>query len=152
MVIGVLHRRAAVPARGVVLVDVLVGAVLLGVSLTTLVGLSAASIGAQTRGERLATAAMLLDEQLATVLMRGPDDYERRYDTEGRIDPPFDEYSYAITISGGGAGEPYVVEAVVSWMSGGRVRSVSAQTLMAPRLGDDPDPERRPEEAINRYE
>jgi hypothetical protein len=136
----------------VVLVDAIIGSVLLGVALASIIGLAGRSLAAQKRGEEIRVAAMLLDEQLNLVLMRGPDEYASRFDTEGACDPPFASYSYRIDIQGGQSGNPYVVRATVSWTSGGRVRSESIETYMSPRLGDDPDPERRPQEAVDRWE
>jgi hypothetical protein len=36
------------------------------------------------------------------------------------------------------------------WASGGYERTASCETLIAPRLGDDPDPPRKPEETVAR--
>ncbi|MFM9996099.1 MAG: hypothetical protein ACKVU4_09895 [Phycisphaerales bacterium] len=138
--------------RGVVLVDAIVGSLLLGVVLAVILGLAGRSLTAQMRGEELRTAAMLLDEQLNLVLMRGPDEYASRFDSEGPCDAPFNRYSYRLDITDGQSGAPYRVRATVSWVSGGRTRAESVETCMAPRLGDDPDPERRPEEAVDRWE
>lgn len=145
----VRNRKAR---RAVVLVDAIIGSVLLGIVLAVMIGLAGRSLSAQKRGEELRTAAMLLDEQLSLVLMRGPDEYASRFDVEGVCDAPFSAYSYKVDIAGGQSGDPYVVRATVSWSSAGRVRSESVETCMSPRLGDDPDPERRPAEAVDRWE
>lgn len=138
--------------RGVVLVDAIVGSLLLGVVLVVVIGIAGRALTAQMRGEELRTAAMLLDEQLNLVLMRGPDEYASRFGVQGPCDPPFGGYSYRLDIDGGQSGTPYSVRATVSWVSGGRTRSESVETFMSPRLGDDPDPERRPREAVDRWE
>lgn len=140
------------PRRGVVLVDAIVGSVLLGVALAVIIGLAGRSLSAQKRGEELRVAAMLLDEQLNLVLMRGPDEYASRFDIEGACDAPFTTYSYRLDIIGGQSGDPYLVRATVSWPSGARVRSEWVETFMSPRLGEEPDPERRPQEAVDRWE
>ncbi len=145
-------RKFSIPRRGVILVDAIIGSVLLGIALASIIGLAGRSLAAQKRGEEIRVAAMLLDEQLNLVLMRSPDEYASRFDTEGACDPPFANYSYRLDIQGGQSGNPYVVRATVSWTSGGRVRSESIETYMSPRLGGDPDPERRPAEAVDRWE
>jgi len=136
--------------RAIALVDVLVASVLLGVALTAIVSLAGRAAGALAQGERLRTAAMLIDEQLNLVLARGPDDYDRRFPTEGPCDPPFHDYSYEIEIDSAPVGDPYPVAVTISWTDSGRGRSETVETLIAPRLGDDPEPERRPEEIVTR--
>jgi Tfp pilus assembly protein PilV len=141
------HHRS-----GVVLVDVLVAAIMLGVALTVLITMTGRALASQRQGEHLANAAMLVDQQLNLVLARGPDDYTSRYPAGGQCDVPFDRYSYTLEISGGEGGNAYNVVATVSWSDGGRPYSVSVETLIAPRLGDDPDPDRRPEQpAVRGY-
>jgi hypothetical protein len=136
----------------VVLVDAVVGAVLLGMALAVIVGLGGRALAAQRRGEELHTAAMLLDEQLNLVVLHGPDDYAARFDTEGVCEAPFSDYSYRLDISGGQSGDPYYVRATVSWLSGATLKSESAETYLAPRLGDEPDPERRPLDPVDRWD
>lgn len=136
--------------RAVVLVDVIVGAVLLGIALAVMLGILGRSITAQARGEELQTAAALLDEQLNLVLMRGPDNYAGRYPVEGACDAPFQDYSFRLTLKAPAPAHAYEVTATVSWVSGGRVQSVDASTLIAPRLGDDPDPLRTPDQPVER--
>ncbi|HRJ50567.1 MAG: hypothetical protein KF787_03800 [Phycisphaeraceae bacterium] len=136
--------------RGVVLVDAIVGTILLGISLAVMLGMLGRAISSQSRGEELQTAAMLLDEQLNLVLARGPDSYGKQFPLEGPCEAPFGMYRFALSIDGGQVGEPYRVVASVSWISGGRERSASCETLIAPRLGEDPDPPRRPGETVAR--
>ena len=144
-------RRTSPPLRrGALLVDVIVATIILGSSVVAILGVVGRAISAQSNGEELRTAAMLLDEQLNTILMLGPDDYASRGTVEGRCEPPFQDYSYSITLTGGIGGDPYLVRATLSWMSGGRLRTESIETFIAPRLGDDPDPDRRPAERIGR--
>jgi hypothetical protein len=141
-----------VARRSFMLVDAIIGSILLGVALTSIVGLASRALSAQTEGEELQTAAMLLDEQLALVLARGPDSYASRFDTEGECDPPFQRYHFALAIGGGQGGDAYKVTATVTWTSGGRQRSESVETLIAPRLGEDPDPDRRPPVSVDRMQ
>lgn len=137
--------------RGVVLVDAIVAAVLLGVALAVMIGLGGRALSAQSTGEQLQTAAMLLDEQLNLVLARGPDNYAGRFPVQGQCDKPYDNFTYHLDFSEGQSGDAYRVLATVTWMSGGKPRSESIETLIAPRLGDEPDPVRRPDEAVNRW-
>ncbi|MCC6426765.1 MAG: hypothetical protein IT435_08075 [Phycisphaerales bacterium] len=144
-----------IPTRsrhGVILVDAVVGTVLLGAALAVMLGILARSLSSQARGEELQTAAMLMDEQLNLVLARGPDSYGKQFPLEGQCDAPFTMYRYKLTIDGGQGGEPYRVVAAVTWSNGGRERSASCETLIAPRLGEDPDPPRRPEEVVTRLQ
>lgn len=137
--------------RGVVLVDAIVASVLLGVALAVMIGLGGRALTAQGTGEKLQTAAMLIDEQLNLVLANGPDEYASRFPTQGFCDPPFQNFEFKLEFSGGQAGDAFRVVATVSWRQGGRVWSESVETLIAPRLGEEPDPERRPDEAVNRW-
>ncbi len=146
--------RAACNRRGAfALVDVIVGAVILGVALTVIIGLSGQAVTAQIKGQDLATAAMLADEQLQLVLARGPDDYTKRFRTEGTCDEPFADFEYQVTITGTGQSAPYEVRATISWTRAWGKQSLSIETLAASRIaGEDfePDPERRPEVPIQR--
>jgi len=136
--------------RAVVLVDVIVGSVILGVALAVMIGVLGRSISAQTRGEQLETAAALVDEQLNLVLMRGPDSYASRFGLEGECDPPFQAFRYRLSFTTPPPGRPYEVTAAVLWSSGGREQSAIASTMIAPRLGDDPDPLRQPDQQVER--
>ncbi len=141
-----VRTRAKWQARsGVALIDAIVATIILGVALAVIVGLTAQSIGSQSQGERMQIGAMLADEQLNLVLARGPEKYSGNdaMPTSGACEAPFDAYSYAITLSAGQSGEPYLVQAVISWRSpSGRDESVRVQTLIAPRIGTVPEPAR----------
>ncbi|MCC6229277.1 MAG: hypothetical protein IT432_08635 [Phycisphaerales bacterium] len=130
-------RRAA--CRGSILVDVIVGSVILGLALTAMIGLVGRAISEQNGGEQLQTASMLIDEQLALVLARGPDNYATRFDTQGTCDAPFDQYRYELDIQERGGSNPYFVRATVFWDSGGKTRSASVETLIAARPGEVED-------------
>ena len=146
-----MTHRARNSCHAVVLVDAIVGSILLGVSLVALLGLAARAMTAQATGEQLQTAAMLADEQLSLVLARGADNYSSSFDVEGPCDEPFQAYSYRLEFTGGAGGDPYTVTVTISWSAGGRDYSESVQTLISPRLGDEPDPERRPDQPVSRY-
>lgn len=132
--------------------DALVATVLLGLSLAVILGLVSRAVRAQAQGEKLEVAAMLLDEQLQLVVARGPDNYGQRYGLEGRCDAPYGDYGYRLDVSGGSAGEAYTVTATVTWTEDGRARSESVRTRVAPRRGEDADPDRRPPEPVDRDE
>jgi Tfp pilus assembly protein PilV len=136
--------------RGVALLDALVAAIILGVSLAGIISLGGQAMRSQATGERIAIASMLADEQLNYVLARGPEDYAKRFPVEGSCDEPFGTYQFKLEFSGGGTG-PFQVRATVSWDAGGvGQQSVMLETAVAPRPGLDPDPERRPEEPVER--
>lgn len=137
--------------RSFALIDCIVASVLLGVALAVMIGLGGRALSAQSTGEQLQNAAMLIDEQLNFVVARRPDNYASRFAAQGACDAPFQNYSYRIEFSEGQGGDPYRVVVTVSWTSGGKIRSESVETLIAPRLGDEPDPQRRPDEAVNRW-
>lgn len=137
-------------ARGIALVDIVVGVVLLGIVVVTLLNLLSRAVAAQSMGEQMQTAAMLIDEQLNLVLARGPDNYASRFESQGVCDAPFEMYRFRLTFSGGSGGEPYLVRATVAWDSGGVERSESVETLVAPRIGEDTDPIRRPDQVTER--
>lgn len=150
MVKRIPARTSPRAAPGVILVDAIVGTVLLGIALAVMMSMLSQAISSQTRGEELQNAALLIDEQLNLVLARGPDSYGKQFPLEGPCEAPFAGYRYKLTIDGGQGGTPYHVVAEVSWLSGGRERSTSCETLIAPRLGDDPDPIRKPGETVSR--
>ncbi len=123
--------------------------VLLGSALAMMVGMTGRAMRAQRAGEEIQIAAMLLDEQLQLVLARGPDNYGARFAVEGACDAPFESYRFKLDITAA-SGSAYVVVATVTWVSGGRVRTESVETRIAPRRGDEPDPDRKPQEPVDR--
>lgn len=132
--------------------DVLVGAMLIGVALAVIVGLTGRCLSAQKRGDELATAAALADEQLQLVLARGPDEYAKRFALEGACEPPFNDYRFKLEFAGGSASKPYEVSCTISWSLGLAPQSIVIQTLMATRDGGEgePDPIRAPDTSIIR--
>jgi hypothetical protein len=140
--------------RSFALVDCIVATVLLGVSLSVMIGLASNAVSSQSVGEHLSTAAMLADEQLQLVLARGPDGYAQSYPIQGACDEPFADYKYKLTFTGGGSvGDPYSVVCAISWSISGRERSISIETLVASRVGSadvQPNPIRAPQTAVIR--
>lgn len=135
--------------RAVALLDAIVAAIILGVALSAIIGMGNQAIVSQSTGERLAIAARLADEQLNLVLARGPDGYATRFKLEGPCDEPFQEYRYQLEFVGSGS-EAYRVKCTIFWPASLGERSVVVETMIAPRPGEDPDPDRRPAEAVER--
>jgi type II secretory pathway pseudopilin PulG len=136
------------------LLDVIVAGLIIGISLAVIIGLTGRALSSQARGEDLQTAAMLADEQLNLVLARGPDGYGRSFPTSGECDPPFDAFTYQLEFAGGAGADPFAVTVTISWYAGGSgaLQTVSLQTLIAAREGDDPDPDRKPTETPSRLQ
>lgn len=135
---------------GFALVDAIVGGILLGIALVSIIGLTGSSLSAQSRGEQLQTAASLIDERLNLVLATGPEAYPSVFPLKGPCDPPFEAFSYEVALTPQGDGNPYLVRATVTWSASGRAQNLSIETLIAPRIGDTPDPDRKPLEATDR--
>lgn len=145
-----LHLHSS--RSGVLLADVLVSVVLLGAALAVLLGMAGRALIAQRNGEQLQVASMLIDEQLQLVLARGPDNYAKQFPMEGVCDAPYESFRYELEISGGTGGAAFDVKATVSWFASGRTQSETVETRIAPRLGDEPDPDRKPQETVDRLE
>ncbi|MBX3403689.1 MAG: hypothetical protein KF699_09805 [Phycisphaeraceae bacterium] len=146
-------RACGTNRRGFALADVIVGAVILGAALAVIVGLAGQAVTAQGKGRDLSLAAMLADEQLNLVLARGPDDYAKRYETQGTCDAPFEGFGYRLEFSGGIGAEPYTVAATILWSRAWGTQQLTIRTLVASRTGTgdtDPDPDRRPDAPVQR--
>jgi type II secretory pathway pseudopilin PulG len=145
---------------GFALVDAIVGAIIVGVSLAVIISLMGRALTSQKQGEEIATAAALADEMLHMVLARGPDDYGKRFPVEGPCEAPFEDYRFRLDFSGGGneggGWAPFRVTATITWGAAPAPQSLVVETLMASRLGglDDvggqADPDRRPEAGVTR--
>lgn len=135
--------------RGFALVDGIVAGVLLGIGLSVTIGLSASAIGAQRRGEQLQRAAALADERLSMVVALGPDRFEADDSVSGTFPEPDEDYAFEVEIDPGEAGDPYYVSVLVSWGEASRDK-LFIETFVAPRMGDEPDPERDPDQQVAR--
>jgi len=133
--------------RGFALVDAIVAGLLLAVGLAAIISLGSRALSLQQRGEREVVAASLLDEILATILMEGPADYPKLHAMSGVFDEPFGTFEYEVAIEDGAPGVPFRVVATVRHESGDSYR---CETLIAPKLGEEPDPPRQPLEPIDR--
>lgn len=137
--------------RGFALLDVLVGGILLSIALVSVLGVASAAMRSQMLGEEMARAAFLLDEVLNEVLMVGPARYRQdNFPMEGeRADYPGMRFELQIEPPSRDSA-PYRIVATARWQSGGRERTLVIPTMIAPLRGDEPDPEREPETAIDR--
>lgn len=139
------ERRAR---RGLALVDVIVGTIMLAVGLAVVISSTSRSLSSQTRGEKQMMASWLVDEYLSMVLVEGPEEYPKKNNVEGTCE--FDDrYRYFVDIEYFGPQQTYVVTCTVSWETPSGWRDVSAQTHIAPRLNDE-ETVRAPEEPIDR--
>lgn len=136
--------------RGAALIDVIIGGLLLGVGLAAIISLASRSLRTQLDGERQLVATWIADELLTMVLVEGPVNYRKQYDTSGQCGYPFEEFSYDITLEDLGLTEPFRVTATVRWPSGLGERQIQVQTFIAER-GGEPDSElRAPAEYVDR--
>lgn len=132
------------------LMDVLVAGMVLSGALVAVLGIASRSLNAQLRGEQIQEAAMVLDSLLNDVLAVGPAEYLKVGELSGVVEPPFDRFTYRITIDDVSPSQPFRVTARVWWNAGGGEQTAEAQTLMARRLGDEPDPDRTPTQPAER--
>ena len=133
--------------RGFALIDVIIAGIILAMGLTTLYTITSNSLRMQKQGEVQVVAASLLDTLLGTVLTEGPLDYPKLHSTTGQFDPPFEDYEYQVRLDDPGEGAAVHVKATVSHASG---IAYSCETLIAVKLGEEPDPLREPEEPLDR--
>jgi hypothetical protein len=139
--------RPAPRRRGFALMDCVVAGILLAVGLAAILSLGSRALSLQQRGEREIVAASLLDELLSDVLTEGPAEYARIHPLSGRFDEPFSEFDFELTIEDGSEGVPFKVRAEVRHASG---NVYACETLVAAKLGENPDPQREPSEPIDR--
>lgn len=145
---GHSHFRRGTARRGIALIDVIVGTILLAIGLSGILVLTSRAMVLQRKGEVEVVAASLIDELLSTILAEGPTDFQKMYDTFGSYTEPFQEYDYIVDIDDRGIGYPFRVTATVIHRPTGAEYSV--QTLIADREGEDPNPVRQPTKPIDR--
>jgi hypothetical protein len=143
-------RRSPGRHRGFALIDVIIGGILLAIGLTAILSLGARSMNMHQRGEREAVAAALIDDLLSMVLADGPKDFPEVQATSGICDEPYGDYEYRVDIDNGGSGVPYAVAVTITHRPTSDTWVV--ETLIAGKLGEEPDPERAPPEPIDREE
>jgi hypothetical protein len=136
------------------LVDAIVAVIILGASLSVILSLAGQAIASQRRGDDLATAAMLADEQLSLVLARGPDAYAKSFPVRGECDAPFERFRYTLEFTGGSAVEPFRVRVTIAWDDAARERTAVVETLIAARAGArnaaQTQADRQPEQPVER--
>jgi hypothetical protein len=135
--------------RGIALIDVLVGGIMLGIGLSVILTVTSRALSRQTDGEKRLVASWLADELLSMVLVEGPDMYGRLYDTSGTFGPPFDDFAYIVDIEDQGIGVPYLVSAVIRWPSWNPSDQIEVQTLIDLPRGE-PDMTHAPPEPLDR--
>ncbi|MDE0888126.1 MAG: hypothetical protein OSA40_01570 [Phycisphaerales bacterium] len=143
------HSRMPHGARrpGFALLDVVIAGVILAIGLATIFSITSKSLALQRDGEVRVMAAGMLDNLLSEVLLEGPADYPNLHSSSGRGEFPYEEFDFQVRISDPGVGEPYRVLATVTHETG---RSFVCETLIAGKLGEEPDPIRQPQEPIDR--
>jgi hypothetical protein len=122
--------------RGVALMEVIIAGVILAMGLTVIISLASRSMAMQASGEKRLIASWLADELLGMVVVEGPQQYPRLYDTSGRCDVPFDAFTFDLDIQDQGLSEPFRVTASIRWQEGRLTRDVTVQTLIADRGSD----------------
>ena len=151
--------RRHVRRRGVVLLDVILGALLLATGLAIVVSLSTQSLARQVEGEHRMTAAWLADELLSMVLVEGPQQlagsspeiWMGEGGGNGRFDEPFSDYTYELDINYIDDFQPYVVTVYVRWPNRSGMGELSVSTRISHRRGEDEEePLREPLEPLDR--
>ncbi len=125
--------------RGVALLEVIIAALMLGVGLAVTLSTAAQALRSELTGERRLTATWLADEALALVLAQGPRKYMLTEPMEGRFQPPFEEFDWILDLNQPSDWEAWNVSATVSWRNRSGTMSVTIDTRIAPRQGDEDD-------------
>jgi hypothetical protein len=147
-VVKAAHRRRRAAARGGwALVDVIVGGVILGIGLATVVSIAERSLAMQQRSERELVAGQLLDGLLSEVLSVGVVEWDLTRAPTGSFDAPFDQWEWELRIDKQGTGDPYRVLATARDRDGTEFR---VETLLAPRPENTEEPQRAPTTPIDR--
>lgn len=138
----------AVLRRGFALIDAVIGGLILAIGLAAILSLTSRAVWMQRGAEVQIISAWLLDEQLALVLTEGAEDFRELHPTFGTCEAPFDDYEFEVQIQDRGIGLPWRVTAVVRHVPTGA--AFVAETMVADRGGEEPNPERAPPEPIDR--
>lgn len=139
--------------RAFALIEAVVAATILGLGVSAVLTILSRSLAAQAEGEAIDLAARLADERLSLVLALGAESYSAAFPLEAACDPPFEQFRYRVEIAppaAGADGAAYAVSATITWRTSASTRSITVHTLIAPRSGDDPDPDRKPTETVTR--
>lgn len=139
------HKR-----RGMALLEALVAGAILAVGLAVLVSIAGGALSAQKLGEDRVIVASLADQLLNEVLAEGPEVYLQTYDLEGTFAAPFSNYSYQMIIEPQGETQPHFVSVTIEWLSGGRRRTETVDTLISSPRDDENEQLREPGTPIAR--
>ncbi|MDP7008998.1 MAG: type II secretion system protein [Phycisphaerales bacterium] len=134
--------------RAFALMDVIIGAAILGVGLAVVISMSSRSLSRQVEAEKQIVASWLADELLSMILVEGPDIYEKVHPQQGACDPPFEHFYYEIELEDDGELLPVHARATISWDAVGGKHSSVIETIIARRFGE-PVP-RIPAEPVDR--
>lgn len=133
--------------------EVIVGAMILGIGLATILAATSRALNNQTRGERMQVASWLADELLTMVLVEGPETYLTGRSSEGAFDGEFADFTYEIAIERVNEHEPFRVAVAVGWPPYDLSSLVEVRTWVAVRRGEEEEPVPRiPPEPIDRFE
>jgi prepilin-type N-terminal cleavage/methylation domain-containing protein len=135
--------------RGFTLVEVIISSIILVIAAGALLSLTSQSLGMHRRGEQKIVAASILDDLLSRVLTEGAQDFTSMYPSRGFCEEPFTTWEYEVEIGNSVGLDPYQVTARVTSPTG---RNYECATLVAPRLGEEPNPIRAPDEPVDREE
>lgn len=137
--------------RGMALLDVLVAAMVLAIGMTITMSLASQSLLNQRASEHRITASWLADGLLSMVLAEGPRRFSMRQQPEGRFEAPFDDFTWLVEIRSLGDWVPYSVQATIAWQDGANSMSLTFDTRIAPRQGEEDDwSDWRPDEPLDR--
>ncbi len=133
--------------RAFALIEVVIAGVILAIGLAGVINVSVRSMEMHRRGEREVVAAMLLDGLLSQVLVDGVADFAKVHSTTGRCDAPYESWEFEVMLDPEGLGDPYTVTAIVRDPYG---HAYTVETRIAERLGEEPNPDRKPPEPFDR--
>ena len=110
--------------NGFALIDVIIGSAMLAIGIAVVISMSSRSLTRQSNAERQITASWLADELLSMTLVVGPEEYAKAYPRRGRFDPPFDEFSFDLTLADESYYLPIRAIETISWDSNNGTNSV----------------------------
>ncbi|MCH2140715.1 MAG: hypothetical protein MK100_06725 [Phycisphaerales bacterium] len=125
---------------GVALLDVTIAALLLGIGLSVTLSTASQALRAEVTGERRLTASWLADETLAWVIAVGPAKYMLSEPMEGYFPEPFEGFSWTLELTRVSDWQAWSARATVTWQDMSGPMSVTLDTRIAPRQGEEDDP------------
>jgi len=125
--------------RGVALLDVVIAALMLGIGLAVTLSTASQALRAEVTGERRLTASWLADEALAWVVAVGPSKYLLSEPMEGHFPEPFEDFEWALELTRPSEWRAWHARATVIWQDRSGPMTVSIETRIAQRQGEDED-------------